>query len=816
MADPQAHPAAVRVRSTRAALLALLTLTLAAVATAAPAPAGPAAPPPPPRPELEQLLERLQDAHSRALALGHILTDAKLVEQIRSRKAVDRRQLEAQVPALAQRHQALASAAVDRISASLRDGDAGPLAAAVAVLETKAFPETQAFVDLAKTLRVRLQYEATRPEGHPLSGAMLEHARALSRFIAARKADAGRDPSQRVQSMVRGMPLDAFWNWFASDGMSANQDTPGTVEHAGKLDLNRATEEQIRELPGIGPALARQIVELRASQGLLNGMDDLEHLPGFGQATRRKLETVAFFGDVRRPEGEWTVLVYSAFANDLEGKGIAELNRMEQVGSGRDVTIVNQLARIDGGKFEKLAAGDDRRDGNWASVRRYLVVRDDDPKRVGSRLVGKLGTVDSGDPRTLVDFCRWAIDLFPARHYWLVIRNHGSGSLGGIAADDGTASSISTPELAKALADVNACIRERSGRPEARLDIVNLQACVMATLEVVHELRDQTAVLVASEANSTGLFEWHRHLADLTAAPRMSAADLARRVARNRLEGILALKERSPDADLTLSAFDTARLAPLTSAVDGLGRALIAALPAESVAYTEAVTRSASYHKGSYVDLDGFCEVLADRSTDPALAAAARDVRDCLGYGSAPAPDAGPVRGVRIVSDRPGDAVWGINRWAGVPPRELAPPGSRAYLTAGTMRTPLSGPASDGRYEVRFPEFDPARLGVREIDYRIMGPRGGLGPEQRIRRFHPRDGFMHRTEFGPRSPLLVEVHTGGFAAARGVSMVLPVPVDPVRQRALQERYAGLAWGRETCWGQVIDHIGRTLMPARWQ
>jgi carboxypeptidase C (cathepsin A) len=52
-----------------------------------------------------------------------------------------------------------------------------------------------------------------------------------------------------------------------------------------------------------------------------------------------------------------------------------------------------------------------------------------------------------GDPKTLVAFCRWAIEHFPARRYWLVIRNHGGGSLSGIASDDYTDGMITNPKL---------------------------------------------------------------------------------------------------------------------------------------------------------------------------------------------------------------------------------------------------------------------------------------------------------------------------------------------------------------------------------
>lgn len=60
-------------------------------------------------------------------------------------------------------------------------------------------------------------------------------------------------------------------------------DAPPTV------DLNRATAEELERLPGIGPALARRIVALRAEVGRFRQIDDLLRVRGIGPATLERL-----------------------------------------------------------------------------------------------------------------------------------------------------------------------------------------------------------------------------------------------------------------------------------------------------------------------------------------------------------------------------------------------------------------------------------------------------------------------------------------------------------------------------------------------
>lgn len=59
---------------------------------------------------------------------------------------------------------------------------------------------------------------------------------------------------------------------------------PGGPGPGGPVDLNRATEAELRALPGIGPRLAAAIVRWREREGPFRRPEDLLRVPGVGPA----------------------------------------------------------------------------------------------------------------------------------------------------------------------------------------------------------------------------------------------------------------------------------------------------------------------------------------------------------------------------------------------------------------------------------------------------------------------------------------------------------------------------------------------------
>ncbi len=222
--------------------------------------------------------------------------------------------------------------------------------------------------------------------------------------------------------------------------------------------------------------------------------------------------------EVSRPEGdakapaEWTIMVFSNAKNDLEKYLIDDLNEMELVGSTAKMNVVVELGRM---------SGYDTSNGDWTGVRRYLVTKDSDMSRIASKKVADLGMADMGDWRSLADFGKWAKQAYPAKHYMLIIENHGSGwekdlrtrrADRGISYDEESGNNINTPQLAMALKEIG------------KLDVFGTDACLMQMAEVVYEIKDYADYIVGSEETEPGDgYTYNMLLAPIAANPGMDA-----------------------------------------------------------------------------------------------------------------------------------------------------------------------------------------------------------------------------------------------------------------------------------------------------
>ena len=71
----------------------------------------------------------------------------------------------------------------------------------------------------------------------------------------------------------------------SSAGSAAASGAPtSTAQESGPVSLATATAEQLDALDGIGPALAKRIVDWRAQHGGFASIDDLDKVPGIGPA----------------------------------------------------------------------------------------------------------------------------------------------------------------------------------------------------------------------------------------------------------------------------------------------------------------------------------------------------------------------------------------------------------------------------------------------------------------------------------------------------------------------------------------------------
>ena len=65
---------------------------------------------------------------------------------------------------------------------------------------------------------------------------------------------------------------------------------PATGEADGKININEADEKKLTELPGIGPAMAKTIIEYRDEHGAFSSEEELQEVKVIGPAKYDKVK----------------------------------------------------------------------------------------------------------------------------------------------------------------------------------------------------------------------------------------------------------------------------------------------------------------------------------------------------------------------------------------------------------------------------------------------------------------------------------------------------------------------------------------------
>lgn len=106
------------------------------------------------------------------------------------------------------------------------------------------------------------------------------------------------------------------------------------------IDLDRAAAADIARLPGIGPDLARRIVDDRKVYGDFGGLAALDALPGVGPGLLRRLEGHVRFSGIPRPEGTPAQAAAQAAKIGLNSATAKDLGTLPGIGAGRAAAIV--------------------------------------------------------------------------------------------------------------------------------------------------------------------------------------------------------------------------------------------------------------------------------------------------------------------------------------------------------------------------------------------------------------------------------------------------------------------------------------------
>ena len=302
----------------------------------------------------------------------------------------------------------------------------------------------------------------------------------------------------------------------------------------------------------------------------------------------------------------WTLMAYLDGSGEL--RPAAEHYR-EQLLSGEQGGQVRVLVQVnaradEGSKAEAVRCWRDQLDHSCAE---------------------QVGGDDAHSPEGLANFVKWSMQQAPAQRYALLIMGHGEWlvpPLSGERAAAGEGGPLSIEGIATALRDAERCAGS------GPLEIVFLDCCHGATLEVIWELREVARYLVGPPGlmYSPGL-PWGSIVQELQGRPQASGRDLAEIAVR--AGG--AFWRSEPDLPVALIAMDLARLESVVHALFGLSQRAVVQMPAVAPEIALARSRTVTWgRRRSVTDLGGFANVLAEVSTSPGVAQQAWEVSQAI------------------------------------------------------------------------------------------------------------------------------------------------------------------------------------------
>lgn len=351
-------------------------------------------------------------------------------------------------------------------------------------------------------------------------------------------------------------------------------------------------------------------------------------IEGTSGMSRKKETSKATTLQLPLPEKDVTFLVYIACDNDLNYFSKRNLDDMKRVGSNEFINIV---AQVDGqGPYEK--------------VKRYYVEKNN---LVHLNKYDKSSEkLDFGAAQTLADFCIWARKNFPARHYVLVLWDHGIGildSIGGktqhttelfvfnpetnlleinrsinfieylqerelenllkgICFSDTFGTYLTNQKLITALATI------QRNCDNKKFDIIAFDACLMAMLEMADLLKPYANIMVGSQELELGAgYPYHKMLEPFT-TKALTPAEFAQHMVQ-----AYGDHYKTITSDYTCSAVDLTKLNALEQALERTTQLLLSALQhQEGTSVARYIRASKSrrlctcFSEPSYIDLYDF------------------------------------------------------------------------------------------------------------------------------------------------------------------------------------------------------------------
>ena len=321
-------------------------------------------------------------------------------------------------------------------------------------------------------------------------------------------------------------------------------------------------------------------------------------------------------------KAKWTVMVYMAGDNNLDGAALRDIEEMARVGSTKDVNVLVQLDRLEDKKS-----------------RRFLITKGGGYERDCLEIFGETNT---GDPKVLEDFLTWSTERYPAERYCLILWNHGSGwweeaRSRAAASKSPSARSLRTRSRASLFHhSTNAtghsthrsiCYDDHSGGDALdnselknvlaractaigkKIDILGMDACLMTMVEIAWQLRGSVEILVGSEIEEpndgwpyTGILSF------LTAKPKSKTHIIAKEVVK---QYVASYKDQGET--VTQSAINTSATEEIIRALIPLAAELLSDLDKNRKLIQWAWDHAPKFYDDNYLDLYAFARKLRSK-----------------------------------------------------------------------------------------------------------------------------------------------------------------------------------------------------------
>ncbi len=335
---------------------------------------------------------------------------------------------------------------------------------------------------------------------------------------------------------------------------------------------------------------------------------------------------------VSQTKADWTILAYMGGDNNLEDGLINDVDEFERAGgSTTSVRILTLLDRS--GEY-------DRSNGNWTDTRLFEVgadrsrdFNDTYPPTLDTQAVGDLGEIDTGYGKNLLDFLVWGMETFPARHYAVILNDHG-GAWYGTVTDDTTGDSIlDLPELQQVFASA----LQNTGVP--KFDLLINDACLMSGVEHYAAISPYFDFAIGSpEITLNPSFDMELLTNTLNQQPNIDIGTLGQMIADKYLQD---MDELAPDTSPVLGAVatDLRNFGEVTDAMDAFAEvvatnprayaSLIGQVRANTYTYSSFLPED-EFGPATNIDVGNFMFRLAKDGRDSQLSEAATNVLSAL------------------------------------------------------------------------------------------------------------------------------------------------------------------------------------------